>query len=157
MTKRLEEIIKDESQLSEKQRALMAIGIAAHLIDENYETVLAPFNITVHQYRALRVLLKAYPDSLSVQQIRENIHDHKSDVPRLIMRLRKLNFVKQQKPKGGVKAYRISLTEEGFDTLDRIARQMDLKKPVSNISNDEAKQLNKLLLKIIHPFLEDEK
>ena len=118
---KLEEIISDESQYSEKQRAVMAISIAAHLINENYEAVLAPFNLTVHQYQVLRVLLKAYPDSLSVQQIRGNIHDHKSDVPRLIMRLQKLGFAKQQKPKGGVKAYRISLTEHGYDTLDRIA------------------------------------
>ena len=152
---KLEEIISDESQYSEKQRAIMAISIASHLINENYETVLAPFNLTVHQYQVLRILLKAYPDSLSVQQIRDSILDHKSDVPRLIMRLRNLDFAKQQKPKGGIKAFRISLTEKGFDSLDRIARQMDLKKPVSKITNEEAKQLNRLLLKIMKPFADD--
>ena len=71
------------------------------------------------------------------------------------MRLRNLDFAKQQKPKGGIKAFRISLTEKGFDSLDRIARQMDLKKPVSKITNEEAKQLNRLLLKIMKPFADD--
>lgn len=148
----VEEIIKNEVRFSEKQKTMMAIVYASSQIEKNYETVLEPFSITTNQYQVMRVLLKAYPDSLSVQDIRDNIFDKKSDVPRLLERLNKLHFTEQKKSKLGGKAHRICLTELGFDTLDRIARQVDLSKPVSGITNEEAKLLNSLLLKVIQPL-----
>jgi len=105
-------------------------------------------DITPQQFNILRILRGA-GKPISTLQIRQRMLDKMSDTSRIVDRLLAKGLVKKNTCPGDKRLVDVSITDKGKKMLER----MDLLSPemdalLSNLSDADAKLLNKLLDKI---------
>jgi|SRR5690606_4773758 DNA-binding MarR family transcriptional regulator len=105
-------------------------------------------NLTSQQYNILRILRGA-KKPLSTFQIRERMLDRMSDTSRIVDRLVKKGLVQKVVSMRDRRLVDVTITEAGLQLLadlDKLNDSMDEK--FKNLTEDEAKMLNRLLDKL---------
>lgn len=118
------------------------------LINE-HQKILKPYGLSFQQFNILSILRGQYPNSASIQLIKERMLDQNSDVSRLVDRLLKKKLLSRRTCPQDRRQVDVIITEEGLNTLkkvDALVQQMDAL--VSHLSVEEAETLNSLLDKI---------
>lgn len=118
------------------------------LINE-HQKFLKPLGLSFQQFNILSILRGQYPNSASIQLIKERMLDQNSDVSRLVDRLLKKKLLSRRTCPQDRRQVDVIITEAGLDILkkvDAMAEQMDA--VVSHLSVEEAETLNSLLDKI---------
>ncbi len=112
--------------------------------------VLDPFGITQKQFNILRILRGHKGElPLTILEIRERMIDKMSDASRIIDRLLKKELLEKRPCTLDKRATRILITQKGLDLLAQLDDRMnELDKILSNLTGEEASQLNKLLDKL---------
>lgn len=146
---KLEDEIKQDKFRNNYQRAILNIYYTNCFISAQFQEVLKDHEITLQQFNILRILRGQVPKAASMGLIKERMIDKSSDVSRLVERLRTKKLVERKACRKDRRQMDVKITNTGLGLLakmDGCEKQMD--KVLSNLSEKEARQLNKLLDKI---------
>ncbi|MGB3799874.1 MAG: MarR family transcriptional regulator [Lewinella sp.] len=116
-------------------------------VNDSLRKFLLPHNITPKQYNILRILNERYPESLSIQEVREMLADKMSDASRLIDRLEKKKLIDKFPSDQDRRSNRARITEDGRTLLTAISRdRQQLDAMISDrLSESDVENLNDLL------------
>jgi DNA-binding MarR family transcriptional regulator len=144
-------IEKDISQRkfkTEYQKAMINLIFTHNWMMERMKLFFEQADLTPQQFNILRILRGA-GQPLSTLQIRQRMLDKMSDTSRIVDRLIKKGLVKKVICKSDRRLVDVSITEKGLKLLEKLDdAQDDLDGIINNLSEPDAKQLNKLLDKI---------
>lgn len=145
----IEDKIKQVKFRSEHHRLLANLFYQYNGLINECQKLLKPFDVSFQQYNILSILRGQYPNTASIQLIKERLVDQNSDVSRLVDRLLKKKLLNRTTCPKDRRQVDVVITESGLDILKKIdtqTKQFDAL--VSNLSVEEAQALNKLLDKI---------
>lgn len=141
---------KDIHQLrsfrNEHQKAVVNIIFTHNWLTEKIKSFLEREDITPQQFNILRILRGSFPQPLSTLQIRERMLDKMSDTSRIVDRLVAKELAKKSSCKSDKRLVDVVITDKGkmlLENLDNHSAEMD--GIISNLTEAEAKALNKLL------------
>ena len=149
----LEKDINQTRFRNEHQKATVNIIYTNNWLMERIARILDAAGITSQQYNILRILRGA-GQPLSTSQIRQRMLDKMSDSSRIVDRLIIKGMVKKNDCKSDKRLVDIVITAKGMKLLEKIdAYNGRVDGIMMNLSEAEAKTLNKLLDKIRDPDL----
>jgi DNA-binding MarR family transcriptional regulator len=144
----LEKAINQQKFRSEYQKVAINMIYTHNWLVEQIKPFFENEGLTMQQFNILRIL-RGSPSPLSTLQIRERMLDKMSDTSRIVDRLIIKGFAKKIICKTDKRLVDISITDNGKKVLAKIDKIEDKMNAVMhNITEAEAKQLNKLLDKI---------
>lgn len=118
-------------------------------IFNHFQQKLAPFDLSVQQYKALRLLAEVFPNSLTAGELKEKMTDLNSDMTRLIDRLVAKNLVVREIDPTNRRRLNLRLTKESAEYMERVAAEFkDFESIVSHLTDEEVHTMNTLLDKI---------
>lgn len=155
MGKQADNYMKTDEQLvtglfeNEKHRLRMNILYSSYWLADHITDFLKPFGITQQQFNALRILRAQFPEPISTKQLREKMIISNSDTSRLVDRLCQKGLVWKRPCPHDSRLIQAFIHDKGKELLTEIDKKMYLLDNVmSNITEEEAKTLNKLLNKM---------
>jgi DNA-binding MarR family transcriptional regulator len=95
------------------------------LLINNTRQFLQPFGVTPKQFTILTNLAANYPDSQSIQDVRDGLADKMSDASRLIDRLEKKGVIEKFPSDFDRRSNRVRISEEGVKLLTNINSQQE--------------------------------
>ena len=117
-------------------------------MNEQIKQLFDQFDITPQQFNILRILRGA-GEPLSTLQIRQRMLDKMSDTSRIVDRLLKKALVKKITCKADRRLVDVTISEKGLKLLEKMDRhETDMDAVFKNLTDAEAKTLNKLLDKV---------
>lgn len=144
-------IEKDISQRrfrNQQQKGIINLIYTYNWMNEQMKAFFERFDITGQQFNILRILRGA-GKPLSTLQIRQRMLDKMSDTSRIVDRLILKGLVKKIICKTDKRLVDITLTDKGKKLLERADRhETEMDAILGNLSDAEAKTLNKLLDKV---------
>jgi DNA-binding MarR family transcriptional regulator len=144
----IQEDINQSKFRNEFQKAGINLIYTFNWVTEQTKTLFEKHGLTAQQFNILRILRGA-GQPLSTLQIRQRMLDKMSDTSRIVDRLIIKGLVKKNISKIDKRLVDVSITEKGKKLLLKLdGHQDDLDAVLSNLSDSEAKTLNKLLDKI---------
>lgn len=147
----IEKDINQHNFRNEYQKGIINLIYTFNWMNEKTKPLFDKEGITSQQYNILRILRGA-GTPISTLQIRERMLDKMSDTSRIVDRLVLKGLAKKNTCKADKRLVDVSITEEGkkiLATIDEYEKDMDA--VLGNLTDAEAKTLNKLLDKIREP------
>ncbi len=147
----IEKDINQKKFRNDHQKALINIIYTYNWVTERSKAILERGDITSQQFNILRILRGA-GEPLSTLQIRQRMLDKMSDTSRIVDRLITKGLVKKVICKADKRLVDVSITDKGkklLEKLDKFDEEMDA--IAGNLTDADAKNLNKLLDKIRNP------
>ncbi|WP_338876226.1 MarR family transcriptional regulator [Spirosoma sp. SC4-14] len=118
-------------------------------IFNHFQQKMAPFDLSVQQYKALRLLAEVFPKSLTAGELKEKMTDMNSDMTRLIDRLVAKNLVVREVDPTNRRRVNLRLTNESAGFVERVALEFkDFESIISHLTEEEVQTMNTLLDKI---------
>ena len=152
----LEQLIKQDKFRDEKHKAIISVIYTANSLHNFHEKYFSEYNLTSQQYNALRILRGQHPKPVTVNLIRERMMDKMSDASRIVERLRKAGFAERVVNKLDRRAVDVLITQKGLDVLVEIDKHDEkTDKPTKLLTQVEAKELSRLLGKMIDALVEE--
>jgi DNA-binding MarR family transcriptional regulator len=133
---------------NEYQKATINLIFTYNWMNEKTKEIFEKEDITPQQFNILRILRGA-GKPISTLQIRQRMLDKMSDTSRIVDRLLAKGVAKKIVCENDKRLVDVSITEKGkklLDKIDKCNNEMDA--IISNLTEAEAKMLNKLLDKI---------
>jgi DNA-binding MarR family transcriptional regulator len=146
----IEKDISQRSFRNEYQKGIINLIYTYNWMNEKMKKVFDKEDITGQQYNILRILRGA-AKPISTLQIRERMLDKMSDTSRIVDRLVLKGLAQKTICKDDKRLVDVSITTQGkalLEKIDKYEKEMDA--IFGNLSDVEAKTLNKLLDKIRH-------
>ena len=144
----IQEDINQSKFRNEYQKAGINIIYTFNWMTEQMKNLFEKHDLTSQQFNILRILRGA-GQPLSTLQIRQRMLDKMSDTSRIVDRLIIKGLVKKVTSKVDKPLVDVSITEKGKKLLSKLdGHQDDMDAVLSNLTDSEAKTLNKLLDKI---------
>ena len=145
----LEQAIQQTKFESELLKAHINVLYTANILANKQATVLKPFNLTQEQFNVLRILRGSMPKSMCQKDILCRMVAPSSNVTLWIKKLVTKKLVHVSQSEIDRREYVINITKAGLNTLSAIDIVLEkLKEELNQLTEAEAKQLNKLLDKI---------
>ncbi len=147
----IEKDINQHSFRNEHQKGIINLIYTYNWMNEKMKKVFDNEEITAQQYNILRILRGA-GKPISTLQIRERMLDKMSDTSRIVDRLVLKGLAKKVVCKNDKRLVDVSINPKGLKLLERIdLLDKDMDAIVGNLTDADAKTLNKLLDKIRNP------
>jgi len=147
----IQEDINQSKFRNEYQKAGINLIYTFNWVTEQTKNLFEKHGLTAQQFNILRILRGA-GEPLSTLQIRQRMLDKMSDTSRIVDRLIIKGLVKKNISKIDKRLVDVSITEKGKKLLTKLdGHQDEMDAVLSNLSDSEAKTLNKLLDKIREP------
>lgn len=144
----IEEDINQPKFRNEHQKASINLIYTFNWITEQTKSLFEKHGLTSQQFNILRILRGA-GQPLSTLQIRQRMLDKMSDTSRIVDRLILKGLVKKVTSKVDKRLVDVSITDKGKKLLAKLDNhQEEMDAVLSNLSESDAKTLNKLLDKI---------
>ncbi len=143
-------IEKDNKSLFENERikAFLNIKRTAGWLDHQVNEFLQPFNISEQQYNILRIL-KGAKESITVKTVKHRMIRKSPNATRLMDKLCDKNLIERTRCENDRRVVYVKISDSGLKLLEEIKfDKLDYR--LKNISEKEAKTLNKILEKIIN-------
>lgn len=113
------------------------------------KTVLKPYDISPAQYNILRILKGAKNRPVSASYLKEHVIDKGSNITRLIDKMEIKKWVTRCLCETNRRQMDIDITEDGIKVLMEATKEInELIKVLYSITEDEAKIVSKILIKI---------
>lgn len=146
----LEEEIKQKKFKNEFQKLALNIVFTGNWLSSNSIKTFKPFGVSPQQYNVLRILKGQHPEAISVNNIVERMLDKNSNASRLVDKLNTKGLIKRETCEHDRRQVDIAITEKGIALLNAMeATSIEIDAKIkSNLSIDEAKQLNDFLDRI---------
>ena len=147
----IEEDINQSKFRNEYQKAGINLIYTFNWMSEQMKDLFEKHGLTSQQFNILRILRGA-GQPLSTLQIRQRMLDKMSDTSRIVDRLILKEFAKKVVCKSDKRLVDVSITDKGKKLLIKLDESQDeMDAVLSNLSETDAKTLNKLLDKIREP------
>jgi len=144
----IQEDINQSKFRNEYQKASINIIYTFNWMTEQVKNLFEKHGLTSQQFNILRILRGA-GQPLSTLQIRQRMLDKMSDTSRIVDRLIVKGLVKKGTSKVDKRLVDVSITDKGKKLLAKLDNHQDeMDAVLSNLTDGEAKTLNKLLDKI---------
>jgi len=144
----LEKDISQATFRNEYQKGIINLIYTYNWMNEKMKKTFDKEDITAQQYNILRILRGA-GKPISTLQIRERMLDKMSDTSRIVDRLVLKGLAQKSTCKDDKRLVDVSISARGKKLLEKIDRyENDMDAILGNLSDAEAKTLNKLLDKI---------
>ena len=144
----LEKDISQSSFRNDFQKGIINLIYTYNWMNEKMKFVFDKEDITSQQYNILRILRGA-GKPISTLQIRERMLDKMSDTSRIVDRLVIKGLAQKNTCKNDKRLVDVSISVKGKKLLEKIdLHEKDIDAIFSNLTETEAKTLNKLLDKI---------
>lgn len=131
---------------NERIKALLNLKFTANYFDTIGNTLLKPFNISEQQYNILRILRGA-KEAITVKTVKDSMVQKSPNATRLMDKLCDKDLIERSRCENDRRVVYVKITKKGLDLLAEI-KMDDLDNYLTNISEKEAKLLNKLLDKL---------
>ena len=130
------------------QRVSINLIYTYNWANEQVKQIFDQYDITGQQFNILRILRGA-GEPLSTLQIRQRMLDKMSDTSRIVDRLLKKGLVKKITCKADRRLVDVTISDKGLKLLEKMDRHdTDMEAVFKNLTDTEAKTLNKLLDKL---------
>lgn len=140
------EEIKQKQFKSEYNKLLINVLFTNSWINGLQSSVFKAHGLTLQQFNTLRILRGQYPDSASVNLLKDRMIDKMSNVSRIIDKLKAKDLVSRRPCKHDRRQVDVKITEKGLQLLEELDVKMEeWEKKLHTISEDEAATLNELL------------
>jgi len=144
----IQEDINQSKFRNEYQKASINLIYTFNWMTEQVKNLFEKHGLTPQQFNILRILRGA-GEPLSTLQIRQRMLDKMSDTSRIVDRLIVKGLVKKGTSKVDKRLVDVSITDKGKKLLSKLdSHQDEMDAVLSNLTDGEAKTLNKLLDKI---------
>jgi DNA-binding MarR family transcriptional regulator len=144
----IEQDISQASFRNEYQKGIINLIYTYNWMNEKMKKVFDSEDVTAQQYNILRILRGA-GKPISTLQIRERMLDKMSDTSRIVDRLVLKGLAKKTVCANDKRLVDVSISPKGKTLLEKIdLYEKDMDAILGNLTDAEAKSLNKLLDKI---------
>ncbi|ULL16932.1 MarR family transcriptional regulator [Paenibacillus sp. H1-7] len=118
---------------------------AALRLNNYYQKVVNPFNITVEQWEILVVLWEK--EGITQKELAERLHKDQTNVARMLFKLEKKRFIYRETHETDRRSLRVYLTPEGRDMKDQIlAPSIEAyKNTIKNLTEEEVDTFRRVL------------
>lgn len=146
---KLEEEISTEKFDSSHHKTVVNVlytyGWVTNLLRRRFDK----YSITMQQFNILRILRGQYPKPATVNLLKDRMLDKMSDASRIVERLVQKGLVSRCTNEKDRRAVDIVISEKGLALLATLDGELNLYEELkTNLSNEEALQLNSLLDKL---------
>ncbi|MDX1829111.1 MAG: MarR family transcriptional regulator [Lutibacter sp.] len=131
---------------NEKVKALINIKYTANWLDTIGNTVLKPYKISVQQYNILRIL-KGANEAITVNTVKQRMIQKSPNSTRLMDKLCDKKLIERTRCEQDRRVVYVKITDKGLELLSKINID-EFNNQMNNITENEAKLLNKILDKI---------
>ena len=115
-----EEIHQFKPFASIEEELLVSLLRTTDLLQEQFEQMIRPFNISMTQYNVLRILRGAEPDGRTCGEIGERMIAREPDVTRLLERMEKAGLIKRTRDSADRRVVLTRITSCGLKLLDEM-------------------------------------
>lgn len=134
---------------NEYHRLIVNLHKTDGYIFNHFQQKLVRFDLSVQQYKALRLLSDVYPNSLTAGELKDKMTDMNSDMTRLIDRLVAKNMVVREIDPTNRRRLNLRLTADSKRFMDERANEFkDFESIISHLTDEEVQTMNALLEKI---------
>ncbi|WP_091394695.1 MarR family winged helix-turn-helix transcriptional regulator [Flavobacterium noncentrifugens] len=145
----IEEIIKSSTAITLPKKTVLNILYTQNVINDKFNEVLKPFDISPEQFNVLRILRgqKGAPANMSLLQ--ERMLAKTSNTTRLVDKLLLKELVTRKVCPGNRRKVEVLITSKGLDLLLEVDPQVDEHEKLfsANLTAGELETLNNLLEK----------
>ena len=114
--------------------------------NDKVKQAVSPYEITSQQFNVLRILRRQYPNPSTINLIKSEMLDKMCDASRIVDRLVQKGIVVKSISNNDKRAVDILINDRGLNLLKKIDSEVSLSAILSsNITQEEAEQLNRLL------------
>ena len=146
---KIEDVIKTTTILNNSKRIILNVLYAQNVINEKFNEVLRPYDLSGEQFNVLRILRgqKGNPANMSV--IQERMIAKTSNTTRLVDKLLLKKFVTRKVCLENRRKIEVLITQKGLLVLEELEpKVLEHEQHFSkNLNTEELEQLNRLLEK----------
>ncbi|MFT7163989.1 MAG: DNA-binding MarR family transcriptional regulator [Flavobacterium sp.] len=146
---KIEDELKSSIPLKVSKKIILNVLYTQNLINEKFNVVLKPYDLSGEQYNVLRILRGQKGNPANMCLIQERMVAKTSNTTRLVDKLLLKNFVTRNVCSGNRRKIEVAITQKGLDILTELdPRVIKHENHFSmNLNSQELEQLNALLEK----------
>lgn len=153
MAQTIQKIFKETHFLNEQHITMAGLMHVGGLVEKHITRALEQFNLPISKYRILRGLRRVHPQGVGVYRLREFLVGEKSDISRLVEKMVQRGFVERSVDPANKSVSQIVITDKGLQIVNEVDKHMrEIIAPAMCLSDEEARQLNGLLEKVLIGF-----
>lgn len=148
--KDLKDILQTNREIPLSRSTVINLFFSHNWIKDELLLQLKIFDLSLEQFNVLRILRGQKGNPINLQDIQERMISKMSNTTRLVDKLIKKKFVKRSICKENRRKVEIVITDLGLETLKHVDPLIASteKNVTRNLTEEELKQLNKLLIKL---------
>lgn len=146
---KIEDVIKSTVALADDHKIILNIMYTQNVINEKFNELLKPFDISGEQYNVLRILRGQKGNPANMSMIQERMIARTSNTTRLVDKLLLKEYVTRKVCPENRRKIEVLITQKGLDILTQLDPKL-LKHNTSlaeKLNREEQQQLNILLEK----------
>lgn len=146
---KLEDEIKQKKFANEYHKAHLNLMFTNSWMNAYHIKVFKPFGISTQQYNILRILKGQNGQSVPLKLLTDRMIDKMSNTSRLVDKLFQKKLVERTICNDNRRQVDITITPAGLKLVDEVTIELEKSyKGKQNITNEEAKELNRILDKL---------
>lgn len=132
-------------------QAIVNVLYTYNWCNEGLKNIICPYDITTQQFNVLRILRGQYPQPCTISLIKSRMLDRMCDASRIVDRLLQKELILKKINTLDRRAADILISSKGLKLLHKMDREVSIAGLISsNLTDQEAQQLNDLLDKMRH-------
>ncbi len=146
---KIEEEIKQSAFKNEYQKVQINLIYTSGWVQQAQASLFKPYGVTLPQYNVLRILRGQHPRPATISLLIERMLDKTSNASRIVDKLEKKELVTRKQCLTDRRTVDVLITEKGLTLLAEMDKmESGAGTGITNLSLEEAEQLNALLDKI---------
>lgn len=146
---KIEDEIKQKKFSSEVHKVHVNLLFTSAWLNTFHTKLFKPFGISTQQFNILRILKGQNNQSVPLKLLTERMIDKMSNTSRLVEKLYQKKLVDRKICADNRRQIDISITQKGIELAETITSELEKTyKGKQNITNEEAKELNRILDKL---------
>jgi len=143
---RIEDRLKTNNFRDGKHKLIVSMFFLSYRIRNNLNVMLKKNNLSIEQFNVLRILKGSGTSGLSVKEIAERIIETNSNVPRIIDKLEKKEYILRKSNPSDKRITNVTITTKAVDLLDKIKLDhINIEEKSLPLSEEECNFVNKIL------------
>jgi DNA-binding MarR family transcriptional regulator len=136
-----------ESLMTATDRTILNILQTSRWIQSQFNETLAPFGITLSQFKVLRIIEHHHPEPMTCGEIRNAMLERGPDLTRLLNRLERRELVSLGRSKSDARSRQVRLTDTAISLIENVAGHAERasRNVMRGLSIDERRLLSDLL------------
>ena len=140
----------DDENIDRAQEIINVLEAAEDAIHVRFHRVLAPYQLTIAQYKVLQHLFWHYPNGLGVKELSEHLGLAKSTISGIVDRVERDGWVNRKRHPKDARRIIVQLTQKGVDVFQSIPKDREefWRTTIGKLSVEEQETLLELLRKL---------